>query len=58
MKNSVAERIRVTKTGKLLRRRMAQGHFRARKSGRLIQDKRDTQYISGKDYKKIKQYLS
>ncbi|MBI3638479.1 50S ribosomal protein L35 [Candidatus Wolfebacteria bacterium] len=38
MKSSVSKRIRVTKTGKILRRAMSQGHFLAKK--RTIQIKR------------------
>lgn len=56
-KKSVVKRIRVTKTGKLMRRRMAQDHFRAGKSGRQIQNKRGALRVSKSDEKRIIQYL-
>lgn len=57
LKKSVQKRIKVTKTGKLIRRRMAQDHFRANKSGRQIRDKRGGIEIHGSDYKNIIKYL-
>lgn len=57
-KKSVIKRIRVTKTGKLIRRRMAQDHFRAGKSGKVILEKRDALRISESDKRRITQYLS
>lgn len=36
MKNSITNRIRVTKTGKLMRRKMGLDHFRAKKSGKQM----------------------
>ncbi|MBI2024972.1 MAG: 50S ribosomal protein L35 [Candidatus Harrisonbacteria bacterium] len=36
VKNSISSRIKVTKTGKLMRRKMGQGHFRAKKSGTVL----------------------
>jgi len=38
MKKSISNRIKITKTGKILRRAMAQGHFLAKK--RSVQIKR------------------
>lgn len=40
MRKSVTKRIRVTKTGKVLRRRMAQDHFRAKRTGKQTRNKR------------------
>ena len=57
MKKSVAKRIRVTKNGKLIRRKMAQGHFRAGKDSRSIQGKRTSLQISKSDVKRINHYL-
>ena len=57
-KKSVVKRIRITKTGKLIRRRMAQDHFRARKSGKEIRRKRDALRVSESDKRRIVQYLS
>lgn len=36
MKKSVTTRIRITKKGKVLTRKMAQCHFRAKKTGKQI----------------------
>lgn len=56
-KKSVQKRIKVTKTGKLIRRKMAQDHFRASKSGRQIRGKRGGIEIHESDYKNIIKYL-
>ncbi len=56
-KNSFVERIKITKTGKLMRRKVAQGHFRARKSSRVIQGKRNPKFVSLADEKFIKRFL-
>ncbi len=56
-KDSVTERIKVRKSGKLARRKMAQDHFRARKSGGQIQSKRGGKLIDRVDIKNIKRYL-
>ncbi len=45
MKNSVTDRIRKTGTGKLMRRHMAQGHMRAKKSSGLKQKNKLGIYI-------------
>lgn len=42
MKNSMSSRIKITKNGKLIRRKMGSGHFRTRKSSKSIQSKRKT----------------
>jgi len=57
LKKSVQKRIRVTRTGKLIRRKMAQDHFRANKSSRQIRGKRGSLKVSGSDYKNIIKYL-
>lgn len=36
MKHSIRDRIKVTKTGKLMRRKMGLDHFRAKKSSKQI----------------------
>jgi len=56
-KKSYSTRIRVTKTGKLLRRRMAQGHFRSKKTGKQIHKKRSKANIDKADEKRIIQHL-
>ncbi len=43
MKNTFLKRFKVTRTGKVLRRKMAQNHFRAKKTGNQIRGKRGEQ---------------
>ncbi len=57
LKKSVQKRIRVTRTGKLIRRKMAQDHFRANKSSRQIRGKRGGLKVKSSDYKNIIKYL-
>jgi len=57
MKKAVSKRFRITKTGKVMRRKMAQGHFRANKSGGAIQRKRGSLSMSGSDRRKIRKYF-
>lgn len=54
----LAKKIRVTTSGKIMRRRMAQGHFRAGKSGKKIQRKRKALKFNSTDSKNILLYLS
>ena len=56
MKKSITKRVRITKTGKIMRRRMAQGHFRAGKTGDVIRKKRGPLKVSESDVSKIKSY--
>ncbi len=55
---SVMKRIRLTKTGKLMRRKMAQNHCRAKKSGIQIHRTRGAQVLKKMDAKKIMRYLT
>jgi len=57
MKKSISKRLRLTKTGKVLRRRMAQDHFRAKKSGKQIQRKREVLRLHNTDIKVFKKYF-
>ncbi len=57
-KKSVVKRIRITKTGKLMRRKMAQDHFRAKKSGKQIQSKREGRQLEKMDAKMLLPYLT
>ena len=57
MKKSFSKRIRVTGKGKLMRRKMAQSHFRAKKSGRQIRGKRKGLLLSKADDKVFRKYL-
>ena len=45
-KKSVSKRIRVTKTGKIVRRSMGVNHFKSRKNGNAIRQKRKTTGIN------------
>lgn len=56
-KHSVADRIKVTKTGKLIRRKMGLDHFRAKKSGKQMGRKENPELVSKSDKKVfIKKY--
>ena len=55
---SVVKRIRVTKTGKLIRRKMAQDHFRAKKRGVQLHRKRGGRTLETVDAKKMLRYLT
>lgn len=57
MKKTVAKRIKITKTGKLMRRKMAQCHFRANKTGQAIRGKRGTMEIHASDLRGFSQKL-
>ncbi|MDP3999559.1 MAG: 50S ribosomal protein L35 [bacterium] len=41
-RNTFLKRFKVTPTGKILHRKMGQGHFRAKKSSKQIRGKRGT----------------
>lgn len=56
MKKSVTKRVKTTKSGKSVRRRMAQGHFRAGKTGSAIRKKRTPKKVSSVDSKNLKAY--
>ncbi|MDO8467043.1 MAG: 50S ribosomal protein L35 [bacterium] len=56
MRHSVRERIKVTGTGKLIKRRMGLNHFKAKKSSRQLRRKTDSQ-VSSVDLKMFKKYL-
>ncbi|MEK7192235.1 MAG: hypothetical protein AAB646_01840 [Patescibacteria group bacterium] len=51
VKSSVKDRIRVTKNGKLLRRKMGLGHFRAKKNGTVMHRKEQISWLSKPDHK-------
>jgi len=57
VKKSYSSRIKVTKTGKLLKRPMAQSHFRSKKTSKQIHAKRKRTEVSKADQKRIKRYL-
>jgi ribosomal protein L35 len=57
MKKSVSSRIRVTKNGKIMRRKMGTSHFRAKMSSKSKQDKRKAGTIHKADKKAIVKYI-
>lgn len=58
MRKSVSKRIRVTKTGKMIRRKASQGHFRSKISGSKIRQKQTLKTIADGYQKKLKNYLT
>lgn len=58
MKKSVSKRIKITKTGKLIRRVMAQDHFKAKHPGSRTRRKRQTTALYGKNIKVFSRYLN
>ncbi len=53
MKKSVTKRIRITRTGKVVRRRMGVDHFKARKSKRSNRGGRQHVTLNAKDKQNI-----
>lgn len=58
MKKSVSKRIRISKTGKLIRRKMAQDHFKSKHPGQRTRSKRKTMDVKSVDFKKFARYLT
>lgn len=54
---AVAKRFKVTKTGKVLKRKAGQDHFNSRESGKIARNKRRDQKMSGTQTKTIKKLL-
>jgi ribosomal protein L35 len=54
---TVSKRVRVTKRGKLLKRKGGQDHFNSRESSKVTRNKRRDQSINGKFVKNIKQLI-
>jgi ribosomal protein L35 len=55
-KKSLAKRVRITRTGKLVRRSMGVNHFKTRKSTNNNRDKRRMRSFSVADHQKILNY--
>jgi ribosomal protein L35 len=55
-KNSVTSRVRVTKTGKIMRRAMALGHSRSNKTPLQMMRKKRSRGLSGMHMYKIQKY--
>ncbi len=56
-RKSLTKRFRITKSGKILRRAAGQDHFRAKKSGKTIRQKRKWVVLSDSEKKAIRKYL-
>lgn len=54
--NSITQRIRITGTGKLIRRPMGINHFKAKKAARRLSRKKD-HVLATVDLKGIKKYF-
>ncbi len=57
-RQSVLKRFKITKTGKILRRVAGLDHYRAKKSGKQIRNKRKFVNVSKGEAKQIKQILN
>jgi ribosomal protein L35 len=57
-RKSLSKRFKITKTDKVLRRIAGQNHFRSKKSGKLIRQKRGWKEVSGPEAKVIKKALT
>lgn len=56
-RKSITKRFKITKTGKVLRRAIGQGHNRAKKTGNQIRKCRKWVQLCAVDAKKIKKLL-
>ncbi|MDD5431069.1 MAG: 50S ribosomal protein L35 [Candidatus Pacebacteria bacterium] len=56
-RNSFTKRFKVTKNKKLMRRKMAQGHCRFRKSSKQIRGKRGPLSLGSVDAKTFRKYF-
>jgi len=57
IKKAVRKRIKITGTGKMLRRKMGASHFRVKKTSAQKQAKRRTSVVKKADVKPILEYL-
>ena len=56
-RKSIAKRIKITKTGKALKKKAGQDHFNARESGKVKRNKRRAKKMSDANVKNIKAQL-
>ena len=56
-RKSIAKRFKITKSGKVLRRRTGLDHYRAKKSGKKIRKSRKLIEVSKPEAKKIKKMM-
>lgn len=54
---SISKRIKVTKTGKIMKRKGGQDHFNSRDSGKNVRNKRRDNQLSGANRRLIKDML-
>lgn len=54
---TVAKRVKITKTGKLLKRKGGQDHFNARESGKVTRNKRRDIAVSESYVRNLKQFM-
>ena len=54
---TISKRLRVTKTGKLLKRHGGQDHFNSRDAGKITRKKRRDQSVSASYVKNLKQLM-
>ena len=57
-KKSYTKRFKLTKTGKVLRRSTGQDHYRSKKTGKQIRQKRRWVELSKPLAKKVRKYLT
>lgn len=58
MRKSILKRFKITKKNKFLKRISGQNHFRAKKSGKIIRNKRQIVNIPSSVIKRIKNYMA
>jgi large subunit ribosomal protein L35 len=54
---AISKRVKLTKTGKLLKRKAGQDHFNSRESGRVKRNKRRDLSVSASYVKNLKQLM-
>ena len=54
---SVAKRVRVTKTGKVMKKKAGRDHFNARETGKVTRNKRKPTILSKSHAKNVKRFI-
>ncbi len=57
MKKALATRLRITPTGKIMRRQMSQDHFRAKRTGKMTRNKRKGVVVHEANMRAFKRYF-
>ncbi|MGB9598637.1 MAG: large ribosomal subunit protein bL35 [Minisyncoccales bacterium] len=57
IRKSILKRFKITKTGKILRRKTGQDHYRAKKTGKEIRKRKKLVPLSQQEIKIIKRFL-